>query len=139
MPAPGMNYAPTHSTSTLPPPPTGGATTVNLGPVTPAAPLGVPTAPHQQQYVQDTSAQEMSAAQRVTLEEQERREGVFANVNLGVGGDKTGGVIGTCEGEGVVVGETVGSAWSAVKSFVGTAGEKLAEVEEEAWKRINGK
>jgi hypothetical protein len=75
----------------------------------------------------------MSAAQRSSLEEHERREGVFGNVNLGVGGEGSGG------GEGVGLGETVESAWSAVKSFVGTAGEKLAEVEEEAWRRINGK
>ena len=136
IPAPGMNYAPTHSTST--------ATTVNLGPVAPAAPTGVPTAPYQppEGYRQDTNAQEMSAAQRSSLEEQQRRESVFANVSVGGGGGATGtgtGIgIGGAGGAAEGVGAQAAQAWSAVKGVLGTAGEKLAEVEGDVWRRING-
>ena len=41
-------------------------------------------------------------------------------------------------GVGAQVGETAASAWSAVKGVLGTAGEKLAEVEGDVWRRING-
>ena len=83
--------------------------------------------------MQNASAQEMSATQRSSLEEQQRRESVFGNVSTAGGG--IGGVGGSGDGG---VAETAASAWSAVKGFMGTAGEKLAGAEEEVWKRING-
>jgi hypothetical protein len=125
IPAPVTNYAPTHSTSTIPPPP--GPRTLNLGPVTANAAPSPAARP--EGYVQNAHAQEMSAAQRSSLEEQERRESVFSGVGLGgnAGGSAEGGV-----------GETAASAWTAVKGFMGTAGEKLAGAEEEVWRRLNG-
>ena len=151
IPPPTTNYASTHSTTTADA--RGGATTVNLGPISapftspaapftspaatsPAAPTGVPTAPHQppEGYRQNTSAQELSAAQRRSLEEQERRESAFSSVSLGgTAGHGSGTGVGGGDGG---VGEAMGSAWTAVKGFMGTAGEKLAGAEDEVWKRI---
>ena len=119
IPPPQQNYAPTHSTSNGPPPSTTsqqqnrGPTILNLGPVSSQAqpPAG---------YHQNVHAQEMSSVQRSSLEEQERRESVIA----GMGGDAAS--------------ETAGSMWTTVKGWASTAGEKLAETEENVWKRING-
>lgn len=118
IPPPQQNYAPTHSTTYAPLPASGGPTTVELGPV---------ASPHEPQsqyppgYHQNVHAQEMSSAQRSSLEDQERRESVFANV----GGDSAN--------------ETAGNMWSTVKGWASAAGGKLAEVEESAWKQINGR
>jgi hypothetical protein len=114
IPPPQQNQAPTHTTQL------NGPTTLNLGPVS------VPAASQQQQaaapgYQQNIHAQELSSAQRSSLEEQERKESAFANV----GGD--------------IAGETAGSVWSTVQGWVGAAGKGLAEAEEKVWKGINGR
>jgi hypothetical protein len=86
----------------------------------------------------------MNAAQRSSLEELERRESIFANVGLGGTGGSSGlgsgggGGGGEGVGLGAQAGETAASAWSAVKGVLGSAGEKLAEVEGDVWRRING-
>ena len=123
IPPPQQNYAPTHSTSYLPPSATStqqqssGPTTLNLGPV---------SAPHDPQaqrppgYLQNVHAQEMSSAQRSSLEEQERKESVLANI----GGDAAS--------------ETAGNMWNTVKGWASAAGGKLAETHENVWKKVDG-
>ena len=88
---------------------------MNLGAVAAPTPAQLPPG-----YQQNVNAQELPFAQRSSLEEQERKESVFANV----GGDSAG--------------QTAGNVWNAVKGWASVAGEKLAETEESVWKRING-
>lgn len=120
IPPPEQNYSSTHSTTTAgyaPPP-----STLNLGPV---------TSPAQQQhsagygygYHQNTSAQEMSSAQRTgyTQPPAPKSEGILG----GLGGDAAG--------------ETAGDVWKAVRGWVGGVGEKLVETEESVWRAINGR
>ncbi|RMY75253.1 hypothetical protein D0863_02726 [Hortaea werneckii] len=147
-PPPQTNLASTHSTTAGVPatgyvPPSGssgGPTTLNLGPVpaATAAAAGPQDGPaggrrsseHPPGYQQNVYAQEMTPAQRASLEGEQRRDGFAAHLGggLGSGNVGNGGVGG--EGEGV---------WETAKTWLGAAGSKLAETEEEVWKRINGK
>lgn len=133
IPPPQQNYAPTHSTTTAAPSPAtpqrSGPTTLNLGPVssTPAS------AEHPQGYQQNIYAQEMTPQQRASVDQETRRESIAAQLGLTGGGEKGFG------GEGAGTGnEAVGNAWNAAKGWVGAVGAKLAETEEQVWKRISG-
>ena len=87
-----------------------------------AAPQPIPAAAaHPPGYQQNLQAQEMSSAQRASLDAQERR-----NDGAGFGGFGGGGE------------NSSGEMWNAVKGWMGKAGETLAETEKEVWKRING-
>lgn len=148
-PASGLqqNYAPTHSTSTAgiqpgqpvtPARVVGGLTMTNLGPV--AFPPGYSPAEggqdrrvsteHPQGYVQNAYAQDLSPAQRASLE-QETRRGSFVD-SLGLGGDSA-----RRSGEGWQEGAQ--DVWNTAKGWLGKAGSALAETEEQVWKRINGR
>lgn len=130
MPPPQQNFAPTRSTdpaTSMTPQHGGGPTTLNLGPVAGQA----PASEHPPGYQQNIYAQELTPAQRASLEQEAGREGFAAQ--LGVG-ERTGGGIG---GDGA--GEGVGDVWKTAKSWLGAAGSKLAETEEEVWRRINGR
>lgn len=118
VPPPQQNYAPTHSTTGIQ---QGGPTTVNLGPVAQGQQAQRPPG-----YQQNVYAQEMSSAQRSSIEQQERRESVVPS--MGFGG----------AGAGDTATETAGNMWNTVKGWASTAGEKLVETEESVWKRING-
>ncbi|KAK4548586.1 hypothetical protein LTR36_009496 [Oleoguttula mirabilis] len=127
IPPPQQNYAPTHSTTTATPATprrSGGPTTLNLGPVisTPAS------AEHPPGYQQNVYAQEMSPAQRASLDQETRRESIAAQLGL-VG--ETDGLGGGSDGK-------AGDMWNAAKGWLSTAGAKLVETEEQVWKRING-
>lgn len=136
-PPPQINLAPTHSTD--PSTPTRQyqpATTVNLGPVNPPPSV---SASHPAGYVQNTFAQEMSPAQRASLDQQEaadRRGSMFAGLPGGPSGSASGS-------GGRVMGEdasqTAGNVWNAVKGWASAAGNKVAEAEAAAWKKIEGK
>lgn len=89
---------------------------------------------HPAGYQQNVYAQELNPAQRASLEQETRREGVMG---FG-GGEGFGGVGGGGGGSEGARGEE-GSMWNTAKSWLGVAGNKLAETEEEVWKRINGK
>ena len=123
IPPPGLNYAPTRSTTT-----TGAAyqqaapSTLNMGPVSAQHPPG---------YRQNSYAQDLNPAQRSSIEEQERRESLVPGI--GGGGGRGSGAMNWEGGN-----EAVGNMWSTVKGWVGVAGDKLAETEETLWKRING-
>lgn len=136
-PPPQINLAPTHSTD--PSTPTRQyqpATTVNLGPVNPPPSV---SASHPTGYQQNLFAQEMSPAQRASLdqqEESERRGSMFA----GLPGGQSGGAGGS--GGGVIgedAGQTAGNMWNAMKGWASAAGSKVAEAEAAAWKKIEGK
>lgn len=136
-PPPQINLAPTHSTDPSTPakqyqPPT----TVNLGPVNPPPSMA---ASHPTGYQQNLFAQEMSSAQRASLDQQEaedRRGSVFA----GLPGGPSGGTSGNAGGiMGDDAGQTAGNMWNAVKGWASAAGSKAAEVEAAAWKKIEGK
>jgi len=90
-------------------------------------------------YVQNPYASELSAAQRSSLEAQEAQErsrlsiGSFRGLPLpSLSG--SGGSAGEFQGDGAGDG-----VWSTVKGWASTAGNKAAELEEEVWKRMNGK
>lgn len=126
LPPPQQNYAPTHSTVTAAPTRrSGGPTTLNLGPVT-STPA---TAEHPPGYQQNVYAQEMSPAQRASLDQETRRESIAAQ--LGLTGGENDGLGGSNEGK-------AGEMWNAAKGWLSTAGAKLVETEEQVWKRING-
>ncbi|OQO00857.1 hypothetical protein B0A48_13544 [Cryoendolithus antarcticus] len=135
-PSPSQNQAPTHSTSTNPPstPARKGPITLNLGPVNPVLTSTGSSGPPG--YTQNAYAQELSPAQRASLDAQtqEERRGSWVGAIGGLGGAGGGGSAGTEGGAG----EGVASAWGAVKGWVGAVGEKAAEVEGEVWRRING-
>lgn len=86
-------------------------------------PAGPSPLEHPPGYQQNVNAGEMDRFQRArqdALEAEERdRSGSFGS--LGGGGDGA-------EGEGV---------WSSAKKLAASAGEKLAGVEAEVWKRVN--
>lgn len=122
IPPPQQNYAPVHGTVAAVPQNTStpGPTTLNLGPVYGQQGGVPPPASHPPGYQQNVFAQEMSSAQRASLEQHERNEGL----SLGsTGNDSTN--------------DTVGNMWNAVKGWATVAGTKLAETEEQVWKRIN--
>lgn len=142
MPTPATNQAPTHSTYPGPSPTRSGPTTINLGPVAPAftsqyAVQDQNLQTHPPGYKQDTFAQEMSAAQRASLEAQEAadrpRGGSLSSI--------LGGVVGTgsssSDGLGTGSGDD-GGVWGAVKGFAVAAGQKAVELEESAWRKVNG-
>ncbi|EME49359.1 hypothetical protein DOTSEDRAFT_68213 [Dothistroma septosporum NZE10] len=119
--SPQHNYKPTHSTSTYSPlGRAGGPTTVNFG----AVPAPTPTivGSHPPGYHQNVDAQEMSSAQRASLDAEQRR-GSFAP-GLGMGGNDSNDF-------------SAGSVWNTMKTYANFAGNKLAETEKEVWKRIN--
>ena len=121
VPPPQQNYTPTHSTSTYSPPErAGGPTTINFGAV--PAPTQTSVGSHPPGYHQNLNAQEMSSAQRASLDAEESR-GSFAH-NLELGGDSSNDL-------------SAGSVWNTMKSYATFAGNKLAETEKEVWKRIN--
>jgi hypothetical protein len=102
-------------------------------------PLSSPAAPPGG-YTQNAYAQDMSPAQRASLdvaEENEGRSGSLWNALSGVGG--AGGAEG---GGGSASASTGEGAWGAVKGWVGattaSVGTKLAEAEGEVWKRVGG-
>lgn len=143
-----QNYAPTHSTSTSTTPlrPNAGPTTLNLGPV--ASPnAGTDdrrvSTEHPPGYVQNAYAQEMSSAQRASLEQEEGRKGSLVQT-LGLSpaaGGGAGGVLGGVGGAGGGggAGEGLEGAWNVAKGWIGKAGTALAEGEQEVWRRINGR
>ncbi|KAK4554948.1 hypothetical protein LTR86_008096 [Recurvomyces mirabilis] len=144
-----QNYGPTHSTSTagIQPgqattPLRTGPTTLNLGPVASPA-VGMPQDPrisseHPPGYVQNAYAQDMSSAQRASLDQETRRESFVTQLGLGSDGTRSGGDGGR-GGGGEGWGEGVEGAWSAAKGWLGKAGTAIAEGEEQVWKRINGR
>jgi hypothetical protein len=127
IPAPQQNFAPTYSTATvLQPQPDAskqgfgnGPTTLNLGAVTPRPSQyeGRRSSEHPPGYQQNIYAQDLSPAQRSSLDEQTRRESLD---------------------EGSSAGETAGNMWNAVKGWANAAGKSLADTEEQVWKKING-
>ncbi|KAK5111034.1 hypothetical protein LTR62_005409 [Meristemomyces frigidus] len=148
-----QNYAPTHSTSTVGTAP-GQATTpmriapttLNFGPVASPA-VGSSqdrrvSSEHPAGYVQNVYAQDMSPAQRASLDQDTRGESFVSQLGLGGVGSSLGdGMKGSGGGGRVGEGwsEGVEGAWSAAKGWLGKAGEVIAEGEEEVWKRINGR
>jgi hypothetical protein len=119
IPPPQQNYTPTHSTSAQAPPTASypqQQTTLNLGPLS-SPPAG---------YHQNSYAQEISSAQRASLGQHEQREGYALGLGSGAGPSSAGS-------------DAAGNVWNAVKGWANVAGTKLAETEEEVWKRINGK
>lgn len=115
-------------------------TTLNLGPVSSPAASGPPG------YQQNVYAQELSSAQRASLDQQERREslaggGLASTLGLAGGGlgnssgeKSLGGTGGAGFGES---GVTAGEMWSSVKGWASAAGDKLAETEKAVWERVN--
>jgi len=116
IPPPQQNYAPAHSTiAELPKTATyPQQTTLNMGPVS-GPPAG---------YQQNSFAQEISSGQRASLEQHEQREGYVPGSSFGAGASTN---------------DTAGNVWNTVKGWANVAGTKLAETEEEVWKKINGK
>ncbi|KAK5135483.1 hypothetical protein LTR08_005272 [Meristemomyces frigidus] len=140
-PPPQMNYAPTRSTATATGPVTpfrSAPTTLNLGPVASApgsaASIGaVGSGPPG--YQQNVYAQEMSPAQRASLDMETRRESIAAQLGL-TGGENSGGGHGGFGGSGSE--GTAGEMWGKAKGWLNSAGTKLAETEEQVWRSING-
>jgi hypothetical protein len=139
-PPPQINYAPTKSTDTTAPTsvqPPKAATTINLGPVNPQPSM---SANHPTGYQQNLFAQDMTPAQRASLDQQEeadRRGSMFA----GLPGGASGGASGV-SGGGIIgddASQTAGNVWSAVKGWASAAGSKVAEAEAAAWKTLEGK
>lgn len=122
------NYTPTSSTIPAAPMPSGGGLrTVNLGPVSDRR----ISSEHPPGYVQNQYAQEMSPAQRASLDMEERsaRSGSLPG-GLGLGG-------GAGAGGGEFGGE--GGVWETAKGWLSKAGAALAEGEKEVWRRIDGR
>lgn len=114
-------------------PPPAGSSTASAAPAAQrgtstafAAPPAAGPSPleHPPGYQQNVHAGEMDRFQRArqdALEAEERdRSGSFGSLGGGIGDG--------AEGEGV---------WSSAKKFAASAGEKLAGVEAEVWKRVN--
>lgn len=101
----------------------------------PAPPPPTTTTSHPTGYQQNLFAQELSPAQRASLDQQEeteRRGSFFAglpggNVGAGAGGSASEG------------GDTAGNVWNTVKGWASAAGSKAAEVEADVWRRYGGK
>lgn len=124
VPSPQQNYAPTHSTYAVPAPSqsSGPTTTINFG----AAPAPAPApASHPPGYQQNTHAQELNAAARANLDQQERRDSNSIAPALGLGGDSTN--------------EAVGNVWNAVKGWGTKVGETLIETDKKFWETVNKK
>lgn len=88
----------------------------------------------------------MSAAQRASLEAVEAADrgaaGGARGSIAGLGGILGGGNSGGLGDGGQQVGgrERAGSGvWDAVKGFASAAGQRAAELEEVAWRKVNGK
>ena len=107
-------------------------------------------APSPSGYQQNAYAQDMSPAQRASLDQEDRKGNIVQSLGLdklasgltgggGSGGGHGGGgsLGGSGSGEGSV-GETASQAWETAKGWVGALGKKAAETEEQVWKRING-
>lgn len=109
---------------------------MNLGPVNPPPSV---SASHPTGYQQNLFAQEMSPAQRASLDQQEaedRRGSVFAGLPGGANGGGSG------SGGGVMgedASQTAGNVWNAVKGWASAAGSKAVEMEAAAWKKFDGK
>ncbi|KAK8211526.1 hypothetical protein M8818_003179 [Zalaria obscura] len=146
IPPPSSNAAPTHSTYTSPPSsaPRAGPTTLNLGPVNPPAPsqasqYSVNANAHPPGYVQNEYAQEMTPAQRASLEVQEVREAQERRGRSGSLGGSLGGMLGAGGAdEGLPRTEQEAGVWGSVKGWAGQLGEKAVRLEKEVWKRIDG-
>lgn len=142
IPAPSQGYGATRSTTTTAGAMGGsqGPTTVNLGPVSSPAAHGT-SSPGAGGYQQNVYAQELSSAQRASLEEQQRREsnfGGFGGAGGGTNADMLGGAGGgKNNGMGGGGGADEG-VWGAVKGWASGVGTRIAETEEEVWRRING-
>jgi len=89
---------------------------------------------HPSGYQQNIYAQDLSPAQRSSLDQETRKESIAAQ--FGFGGDSFRAQS-TVSGDGNV-GEAAGQAWNTAKGWLSTAGQKLAETEESVWKKING-
>ena len=141
---------------------------MNLGPVSSpvAGAGGAGGQGGQGGYQQNVYAQELSSAQRASLEEQRRKESLGGSFGFGshdpspgggnnsagggggmlggAGGMFGGGGSGSTGGAGGLGGATGdgGTAdegmWGAVKGWASGMGNKLAETEEEVWRRTNG-
>nr|POE64811.1 hypothetical protein CFP56_79440 [Quercus suber] len=132
---PYQNLAPTHSTSTNAAQqlPSGmRPTTLNMGPVSSPIASGPPG------YQQNAYAQDLSSAQRASLDHQEQREslarGGLANT-LGLGGRDNRGETDGFQESGAAA--TAGDMWNSVKGWASVAGERLAETEKAVWERVN--
>lgn len=81
----------------------------------------------------------MSAAQRASLEAVEAADRSAGGGARGSIAGGLGGILGT-GGAGDEGRERAGSGvWDAVKGFATAAGQKAVELEEVAWKKVNGK
>ncbi|EMD00489.1 hypothetical protein BAUCODRAFT_28843 [Baudoinia panamericana UAMH 10762] len=136
------NYAPTHSTSTAgivpgqaTTPSRSGPTTLNLGPV--QQDERRISAEHPPGYVQNAYAQEMSSAQRASLDQETKREGLAAQLGLtghsGFGAGTPSRVGDPDASDGV------GGVLDAAKGWMNKAGAALAEGERSVWKWMDGK
>lgn len=133
---PYQNYAPTHTTMTdsAQQLPLGmRPTTLNMGPVSSPAASGPPG------YQQNAYAQDLSSAQRASLDQQERREsltngGLLNSLGLGNGEKSLGETVGFQDSGAT---PTAGDMWNSVKGWASAAGEKLAETEKAVWERVN--
>ncbi|KAF2772980.1 hypothetical protein EJ03DRAFT_150547 [Teratosphaeria nubilosa] len=144
LPAPELNPAPTYSTSTTTTPlRRAGPTTLNMGAVGPPGHTPTVNSEHPSGYQQDIYAQEMSPAQRASLDREDsaRRPGLVQSLGLSPGGSAGGQGLGGVDGivNGQDMSEMAGKAWESAKKWFGDASTKLAETEEEVWRRINGK
>jgi len=134
VPPPQQNYAPTHSTTTSMIPQRNGPTTLNFGAVEGNYDRRRASSEHPSGYQQNIYAQDLSPAQRSSLDQETRKESIAAQ--FGFGGDSFRAQS-TVSGDGNV-GEAAGQAWNTAKGWLSTAGQKLAETEESVWKKING-
>lgn len=136
IPSPSTNAAPTRSTHPASPTSTrSGPTTINLGPVpTSQYSSQVPSRQsleHPPGYVQNPYSQEMTSTQRASLEAVEAADRPSRNSLSGIlGGVDDFGASSEGSGSGV---------WGAVKGFAAAAGQKAVELEETAWKKVNGR
>lgn len=132
IPPPPTNAARRHSTQLSTPSSTRtGPTTIPLGVVNlPPSPHVIAESPGG--YVQNAYAQEMSAAQRASLEAQEAaernvRRGSLQHIFAGARND--GDLPATAGEDGV---------WGAVRGWASGVGKKAVELEGSVWKRVNG-
>ncbi|KAF1350967.1 hypothetical protein BDV97DRAFT_350762 [Delphinella strobiligena] len=139
IPPPSTNAAPTRSTHPASPPSTpSGPTTLNLGPVLgPTSQYSVHepsrrSLEHPPGYVQNPYSQEMTSTQRASLEAQEAADRPSRNSLSGILGGSDNAFGASTEGSGSGV-------WGAVKGFAAAAGQRAVELEETAWRKVNGR